>query len=650
MVAAALVDPARLRARPRSWPVAGLRMGEVSVDHRVVLDEPLTALVPEVLPLVRRYALAGEAALSVRINADEGRLSVCPTLQADRLAFAHPAGFRKAVGVPAEVALSASMPADLSKLERFSLHVQAGHLSASARGSAAVRRDSGIEIVPAKAQVTVSTARAGALQEVLPALQGLGLSGEGSLTANWQASGDGDAPVLSFRWDSDGRRRVELGRPERLRIAAGAFQADRLAGRVRGKDVLCHGTVTVKDLRLVPGGLPRFAQLLTEGLELRAGGNRAWLLADVSLSEASAPGPSAGAATAGPARLRAKGKVRLVSTHLDDKDLLLWVSPPGTTHGKLIGGLSAEQARACEARAAAWVALARPLLAGADLEVQASAERVRTYDRSVGQAYELQKLELAGSVRRGRVKVDLSGALNGGRYAAGYVTDVGDPDPIVRRQIEIRRIVATPEIQPQLAKYFPGNTVEGLFTRSEDVAVSLRDLVADALDGRYAELTVGSAKTLAVRGFVEGRAAPKFVTRIFPGLNLTRYRYKSMTGFAEFRKDGTAKNDMIFSGPAYDVYMEGTTDRDNRARYEVGLILLGVTQTPEWNHRWKQGRVPIVWVSGLIEDGKFVDQAVRYPWPNETLGVIFLKNNLFYRIWVNTKGRKGVAPDAADAE
>ena len=201
-----------------------------------------------------------------------------------------------------------------------------------------------------------------------------------------------------------------------------------------------------------------------------------------------------------------------------------------------------------------------------------------------------------------------------------------------------------------MAKYFPGNTVEGLFTRSEDVAISLRDLLADALDVRYPELMVGSAKTLAVRGFVEGRAAPRFVTRIFPGLNLTRYRYKSMTGFAEFRKDGTAHNDMIFSGPAYDVYMEGTTDRDNRARYEVGLILLGVTQTPDWNHRWKQGRVPIVWANGLIEDGKFVDQAIRYPWPNETLGVIFLKNNLFYRIWVNTKGRKGVTPDAAGAE
>ena len=40
-----------------------------------------------------------------------------------------------------------------------------------------------------------------------------------------------------------------------------------------------------------------------------------------------------------------------------------------------------------------------------------------------------------------------------------------------------------------------------------------------------------------------------------------------MTSFAEYRDDGTAVNDMIFSGQSYDIYMEGTTDASSIGRY-----------------------------------------------------------------------------------
>ena len=135
-------------------------------------------------------------------------------------------------------------------------------------------------------------------------------------------------------------------------------------------------------------------------------------------------------------------------------------------------------------------------------------------------------------------------------------------------------------------------------------------------------------------GITQGRAAPKFVTKIFPGLNLAKYHYRKMTAFAEFGRDGVAKNDMVFDGKTYDLYMEGSTDAGNIGRYEIGLILLGTPQSAEWNHTYRQGRIPILNFKARIEGGKMHDEEVSYLWPNETLFVIFLKNNIFYRIWL----------------
>lgn len=132
---------------------------------------------------------------------------------------------------------------------------------------------------------------------------------------------------------------------------------------------------------------------------------------------------------------------------------------------------------------------------------------------------------------------------------------------------------------------------------------------------------------------------PKFVTRIFPGLNLTRYRYDKMTSFAEFKPDGSTINDMVFSGSTYDIYIEGTTDRYNIGRYEIGLILLGTPQSAEWNHTYRQGRIPLLKVKARIEGGKMHDEEVSFIYPNELLFQVFLKNNIFYRIWLAS--RKG---------
>ena len=263
-----------------------------------------------------------------------------------------------------------------------------------------------------------------------------------------------------------------------------------------------------------------------------------------------------------------------------------------------------------------------------------SANRLTTYDASVDECYTVRNVAARASVEHGHVQANFAAGMNGGTLRGRYDMDLSEPAPRVAYQSSMTDVIATPAIQPQLAKYFPGNTVYGLFNRSEESTVALEDLLANTLDYRYPIHPVGSAKTVTTDGLVEGQAAPRFVTRIFPGLNLTRYRYNRMTSFAEFLADGTAENDMVFSGQTYDMYIEGTTDASNVARYNIGLILLGTPQSAEWNHLYRQGRIPLLKLVARIEGGKMLDQEVSYPWPNEALGEILLKNNIVYRIWL----------------
>jgi hypothetical protein len=210
--------------------------------------------------------------------------------------------------------------------------------------------------------------------------------------------------------------------------------------------------------------------------------------------------------------------------------------------------------------------------------------------------------------------------------------------PKVHRKTMFRDIHADDAIRPQIAMTFPGNSVNGTFSREEDIRVPLKQMLANTLDPRYRMTLVGDAKLVATDGVVVGRAAPHFVTKIFPGLNLTRYNYDRMTGYTTFLADGSQANETIFTG-TYDVYMEGTTDRNSQAGYTLGLVLLPTRVSHEWHREWRQGRFPILKIKGTIRDGRLIDDEVTYPWPNETLFQIFLQNNIVYRAWLNFKDR-----------
>jgi len=215
-------------------------------------------------------------------------------------------------------------------------------------------------------------------------------------------------------------------------------------------------------------------------------------------------------------------------------------------------------------------------------------------------------------------------------------------------QAEYRQIMGSENMLAQLSQEFPGNVFRGDFNRTEEITCGLRDLVMQSLDPRHRAVRVGTATTITEDGVTRGRGAPKFITRFFPGLNLATYHYRRMTGYAEYLPDGTARNDMIFEGVNYDLYMEGTTDTERIGRYEIGAILPRLLESPESNHRLRQGRVPILKFKARIASGRFHDEEVSYPLPPETAFIIFVRNNIVYRLLAG--GRKQRTAEIIPAE
>jgi hypothetical protein len=328
------------------------------------------------------------------------------------------------------------------------------------------------------------------------------------------------------------------------------------------------------------------------------------------------------------------GRLEILCPRLDEAGLtrLFAGPPPPAPTSCPVEPPAEEMPRLREAGREAAEALGR-MFAGSDLSVSLFADGFGTYDPRVEQTYALSQLSADLRLRDGRLVLAYDGGLAGGTVRYRGEVDLTDPKARLRRRNEQLDLQATEQIRPQFAWTFPGNQLEGSFSRIEEVSVSWPAALSSMLDWRFPLALEGTAKIVARDGVLIGRAAPRPVADIFPGLNLAEYRYETMTGFTSFLADGSQSNDLIFSGENYDIYMEGTTAPDGRAEYEIGLILLSSPQSPELNHQLRLGRVPILYTRGRICRGELLDEEVSYPWPTESLATVFFKNNLIYRMW-----------------
>ena len=620
---------------------------DLDANAAAVLDGGLRTLAPEFDSLLTQYGITGRCRLDLSAGGDANAMRTTASLDAaglnvEFIAPASPGGskpgslaawfaaigqVRKRAGTPAQVALDLSCPRDLSKLRVHNLLARTAGVQLLAGGT--ITPPPGAN-APAGTRpkldlhASLSTPRAEMLQKLLPVLRSYGLSGG----------------VLLDVSSAD----LAAGRVDRAII-----QFDKLQARIEGKDVFADGdcifdgldvpaesaaattagpttaTTSAADESPRPRWLPDIARLRFQGMEFRVGKTHGWVVADISNFPA-AP----------------KGSAHVLAERLDVQELAAWIEDPNAPKSDPAKPwkLTVAQHRRVGADTRRLASLMATYLAKAELAVRVSADSFRTFDKSVMLPYEVKHVALSATVDKGLFNLSYCAGLNGGLLHDTATGNLADPNSAVQCQSVVEGVLAEDNIKPQLAKFFPNNTILGTFSKREKSAAPLIDLLGTNLDARWPIIRVGENKSVAVEGFTQGRAAPEFVARIFPGLNLAKYNYNKMTAFAEMRPDGTVYNDMVYDGKTYDLFMEGTTDANGIAKYEIGLILLGTPQSAEWNHTYRQGRIPLLNFQARIEGGKMNDVQVSYLWPNEALFTIFLKNNIFYRIWLANGNNK----------
>ena len=596
------VDLAKTFQMPRPgtyWPAPGVAELDLNLDAHLVLDAAMRSLAPAWVDQAMGWGIRGGVRVAGRLRGDAEGIQLAADVDARGLVLGEPCEVRKAAGTPARCVLDLAVAPDLAKAQVRDLFVDA--FGCQVRADAHVAWDKATE---ATAHVAINVPDLSRLARHVPQLASYRPAGGLFVEASVARAG--------------GRDRIKYA----TIVPRGAKAV------VRGMACGLNGSATVQGvgLRDFDPATLTVERFKTRSLEFTAGRTHGFLVADVRRPLEAA-----------------SGRVRLLCPTVDAPELQAWAAP-GAMPSQSEPLTPAEETQLAR-RADELIAAAKKHLAGSDIRFGAFLGRLRHFDPNVRAFYEVRAMVADGRVAGGRIDIAYRGGLNGGGMNQGYTVDLDAPVPKVDVRADLTDVQTKENMLVQLARDFPGNTVYGTLTRRERVTYQLRDLLANALDPRHRPIRVGTARTVTVDGMVEGRAAPRFVTKFFPGLNLAKYRYRRMTVFTDLTADGSAHNDMIFVGPEYDLYMQGVTDVDQVASYTIGLILPRLLKSPESNHRLRQGRVPILKFKARIVNGRFEDESVSYLLPTEAAYIMFVRNNIVYRLLL-TPGRKPGPPQA----
>lgn len=231
------------------------------------------------------------------------------------------------------------------------------------------------------------------------------------------------------------------------------------------------------------------------------------------------------------------------------------------------------------------------------------------------------ELVLEPALQRGRFELPFRTAVNGGVVTGRIDCMLDRPNPWFDLAYEARDLSSEPNTRPLVEAFFPGLTVEGPITLIDATHQRLFD------EPGAPNPALGSGEMILGRGTVVGRAAPLAITRIFPGLNLTRFDFTRMHNRFEKQPDGRMDNQMVFYGANYHMYVDGASYPDGRIRYEVGIDLYA-NLIPTLSNKG-QGRIAIFIKTGRRgPDNTLLDETVSYLRPDQLLANILSDNVL----------------------
>ncbi len=582
-------------------------------------DAALRQLLPEVDAMLRGLKLqggfwaAGDGATtlslgggfttSTTVELRDGHYLVRGLLDANAMTLSGP--LAKPVTMPAWARAEMTLRPDPWRLQLNTLAARLGEdgrsIDVIADGNCRVDFDLAAPLSEMTLQASVSMNDASLLGRVVGPLAAYGMQGAAFAHVRWQDANGGE-------------------------VTEAKFEATALGGWWQGRWVSLTGSAEIRRLWNIDANHVGIGRLRSDGMTIAMGDATLHVLGEVA-----------------DPLTRPTGAVEVLADTIDTQDINDWLaggkaatSKPATRPVAPSATAAAEDGERL-AMAARAIAEMHRVLAEANVTIRFSADSLRVPDDHSSEIFDLRYAVTTATIDHGRVAASLFAGINGGEINKRIEFNLNDKPSSATITTSLADVLARPNVQPQISRVFPGNTILGSLSMEQTLKLPMTDLVANMIDPNHEIRPAGGGVTIAKEGIVQGRAAPQFIASIFPGLNLTQYRYNKMTAFAEMKPDGSAENDMIFTGSLYDLYMTGTTDPQHIARYETGVILLSPPQSPQWNHDYHVGRIPLLKIKARIEDGQLLDQEVSYPWPNETLGAIFIRDNFFYRLWINAR-------------
>lgn len=255
-----------------------------------------------------------------------------------------------------------------------------------------------------------------------------------------------------------------------------------------------------------------------------------------------------------------------------------------------------------------------------EIEIEASAEEVRAMLPG-NQALRADNGWARFQVQRGPVTINFRALVDGGFVTGEFTSHTQLADPEYHLTYTADSIEPGPLVDGYLRLMFPGMEATGPLTLIDETRQKLMPKPGEP------NFEVGEGELIIRGGSIAGRAAPLWVTKIFPGLNFARFDFSYMHSWFKKLPNGQCHHQMIYQGQYYNVYMIGYADHTRWFRYEVGVDFLANFDSKYWAESG-QGRIPLFIKTGRIDErGNLIEEEVNYVSPDRVIKMLFVENN-----------------------
>ncbi|KPK76347.1 MAG: hypothetical protein AMJ79_07045 [Phycisphaerae bacterium SM23_30] len=216
-------------------------------------------------------------------------------------------------------------------------------------------------------------------------------------------------------------------------------------------------------------------------------------------------------------------------------------------------------------------------------------------DLKTNARYELQEFRSAYEIDQGRLRTRFWAGLYGGVVEGAVECDLNESSPRISYRQTAQDVKASPKLCPLVESEFPGMEVTGAISEQKQLQKGLFDLLD--IDSFW----TGTGTTVCREGVIYGPGGPDWMLRVFPGLKLVEYDWRETTNEFVMLEDGSKKNNMLFKGQGYDIYIEGVTApvRDpNEYEQVIDLLQQDLLQSREQISALNAGKLNVSQAKG----------------------------------------------------